>query len=54
MEVADRVSLMKDGALVETFEMTEDVSVPVIVEKLVGKSLSPRAKSRKAHLPPRY
>ena len=46
VEVADRVSLMKDGALVETFEMTEDVSVPVIVEKLVGKSLSARGRKQ--------
>ncbi len=40
IEVADRVSLMKDGALIESFPMTEDIDVAFIVGKLVGKSRS--------------
>jgi len=35
--VADRVSLMKDGALVESFPMTAEIDTAVIVGKLVGK-----------------
>jgi ribose transport system ATP-binding protein len=40
VEVADRVSLMKDGALVESFVMSEDTNADFIVGKLVGKSRS--------------
>lgn len=40
IEVADRVSLMKDGALVESFLMTEDIDAAFMVAKLVGKSRS--------------
>lgn len=40
IEVADRVSLMKDGALVESFMKTEDIDAATIVGKLVGKSRS--------------
>lgn len=38
VKVADRVSLMKDGALVESFAMTEDIDAAFIVGKLVGRS----------------
>ena len=38
VEVADRVSLMRDGVLVESFAMSKEMSVPLIVDKLVGKS----------------
>jgi ribose transport system ATP-binding protein len=38
--VADRVSLMKDGALVESFLKTEDTDASFIVQKLVGKTRS--------------
>ena len=40
VEVADRVSLMKDGALVESFVMSEHTDADFIVGKLVGKSRS--------------
>src|SRR5262245_45344110 len=40
VEVADRVSLMKDGALVESFLMSKDTDADFIVRKLVGKSRS--------------
>lgn len=38
VEVADRVSLMKDGALVESFLMTEDIDAAFIIGKLAGRS----------------
>src|SRR5207237_6407658 len=39
IEVADRVSLMKDGALVESYVMSEDTNADLIVGKLlVGNS----------------
>ncbi len=40
VEAADRVSLMKDGALVESFLKTDDIDATCIVGKLVGKSRS--------------
>jgi ribose transport system ATP-binding protein len=40
VEVADRVTLMKDGALVESFRMTKDIDAGFIVTKLVGRSRS--------------
>jgi ribose transport system ATP-binding protein len=40
VEVADRVSLMKDGAVVDSFVMTEEIDAAFIVDKLVGKSRS--------------
>ncbi len=40
VEVADRVSLMKDGALVESFVMSEHTDADFIVGKLVGKACS--------------
>ena len=40
VEVADQVSLMKDGALVESFVMSEHTDADFIVGKLVGKSCS--------------
>ena len=38
IEVADRVSLMKDGALVDSFPLTENMDAAYIVAKLVGGS----------------
>jgi ribose transport system ATP-binding protein len=38
VKVADRVSLMKDGGLVESFSMTKDIDAAFIVEKLAGRS----------------
>ncbi len=38
IEVADRVSLMKDGLLVDSFALTEDMTAAYIVAKLVGGS----------------
>jgi ribose transport system ATP-binding protein len=38
VEVADRVSLMKDGSLVDSFRMTEAVDAGFIVAKLAGQS----------------
>ena len=36
IKVADRISLMKDGGLVDSFPMSEDVDAPFLVGKLVG------------------
>ena len=36
IKVADRVSLMKDGALVESFRMTQGIDAPFLIGKLVG------------------
>jgi ribose transport system ATP-binding protein len=38
IEVADRVSLMKDGLLIDSFAITEDMKADYIVAKLVGGS----------------
>ena len=38
IEVADRVSLMKDGLLVDSFAVAEDMNAAYIVAKLVGGS----------------
>ena len=38
IEVADQVSLMKDGVLVDSFALTEDMNAAYIVAKLVGGS----------------
>jgi ribose transport system ATP-binding protein len=38
IEVADRVSLMKDGLLVDSFAVTEDMTTAYIIAKLVGGS----------------
>ncbi len=50
VEVADRVSLMKDGALVDTFAMTKDIDTEIIVAKLAGK-LRTSQQGRKALAP---
>ena len=47
VEVADRVSLMKDGALVDSFPMTDDIDAAFIVTKLAGRSGSARARREK-------
>jgi ribose transport system ATP-binding protein len=40
VEAADRVSLMKDGALVESFPKTDETDAAYIVGRLVGKTRS--------------
>lgn len=42
VEVADRVSLMKDGVVVDSFLMTEDIDPAFIVAKLAGRTGSAR------------
>jgi ribose transport system ATP-binding protein len=39
LKVADRVSLMKDGALVDSFDISEDMDAPFLVAKLVGRAM---------------
>jgi ribose transport system ATP-binding protein len=37
IQIADRVSILKDGALVASFDMTPDIDAETIMERLAGK-----------------
>ncbi|MEX0807658.1 MAG: sugar ABC transporter ATP-binding protein [Dongiaceae bacterium] len=52
VKVADRVSLMKDGVLVESFVMTEEMDAPFIVAKLAGRSGAACARKQAPSLGP--
>lgn len=40
LEVGDRVSLMKDGAIVDSFPITQELSAGQVIEKLTGKRIA--------------
>ncbi|MEA2780138.1 MAG: ribose transport system ATP-binding protein [Rhodospirillaceae bacterium] len=47
IEIGDRVSIMKDGALVDSFPIDSSISADFVVEKLAGKQVSRTRSARR-------